>query len=422
MRQSRQSFDSNATACERMTMSNYVKPANIKELLALGPMPPVQDPYPLYRELRDNHPVFEVRTGVGASGESRAVLVTRYQDVKAVVRDSETFSNDIVQRTMGLVFGPTIIGMDGKEHMKHRTLITPSMTTRELRGNDFPGEVRKIADGFIDKFINDGKADIHEQFCYSFPLSVFVALLGIDVGDVKKYHDVSKDLCLIASDIEKGLAASSWLMDFLQPIVQEKRNRLGNDLISVLVQSEVDGDKLSDLEVVSFLRLLTLAGAETTNHALGSAFVAMLADPQLMERVRADRSLVPKLLEETMRWESPVSTIMREASCDTRIGDVEIEKGTEIICHLGSANRDERQFKDPDTFDIDREDCDAIPFGYGRHYCAGSHLAKMEAEIGVNALLDRMGNILAVPGEEYSVVGFSFRGPDRLPVTFDKIN
>jgi cytochrome P450 len=141
-----------------------------------------------------------------------------------------------------------------------------------------------------------------------------------------------------------------------------------------------------------------------------------------MERVRADRSLVPKLLWEAMRWESPVSTLMREASCDTHIGDVAIEKGTEVVCHIGSANRDERQFDDPDTFDIDRKDCDPIPFGYGRHYCAGSHLAKMEAEIGVNALLDRLGNIRAVPGEEFSVVGFSFRGPDRLPVTFDKLN
>ena len=92
-----------------------------------------------------------------------------------------------------------------------------------------------------------------------------------------------------------------------------------------------------------------------------------------------------------------------------------------MICHIGSANRDEQQFDDPDTFDIDRADRDPIPFGFGRHYCAGSHLAKMEAEIGVNTLLDRLGNIRAIPGEEFSVVGFSFRGPDRIPVTFDRL-
>jgi len=402
-------------------MTEYIKPAGIHELFMLGPMAPVKDPYPLYKELRDTHPVFEVRTTAGASGNSRSVLLSRYQDVKAVIRDNETFSNDIVQRTMGLVMGPTVIGMDGKEHLKHRTLITPSMTTRELRGAAFPVEVRRIADSYIDKFIDDGKANLHEQFCYSFPLSVFISLLGIEIADVKEFHDFSKDLCLIASDPAKGFAASTWLMDYLQPIVQEKRRQQGTDLISVLVQSEVEGEKLNDLEVVSFLRLLTLAGAETTNHLLGTTFVALLADPELMERVRADRSLVPALLQEAMRWESPVSTIMREAVCDTEVGGVAVEKGTELVCHLGSANRDERQFSDPDTFNIDREDCDPIPFGYGRHYCAGSHLAKMEAEIGVNALLDRLGNIQAVPGEEFSVVGFSFRGPDRIPVTFDRI-
>lgn len=403
-------------------MPKYVNPANINELLALGPMPAVKDPYPLFQQLRAKYPVFDVKSAMSVSGASRTVLVSRYQDAKAVLKDSETFTNGIIQRTMGMVMGPTVIGMDGKEHIKHRTLITPSMTTREITGGEFPAEVRKIADSYIDKFINDGKADLHDQFCYSFPLSVFVSLLGIDVGDVKEFHDHSKDLCLVAIDPGKGFAASTWLMDFLEPIVQQKRRQPGSDLISVLVQAEVEGEKLTDVEVVSFLRLLTLAGAETTNHTIGTAFVAMLANPELMERVRADRSLVPKLLWEAMRWEAPVSTVMREASCDTRIGDVAIEKGTEVICHLGSANRDERQFNDPNTFDIDREDCDPIPFGYGRHYCAGSHLAKMEAEIGVNALLDRMENIQAVPGEEFSIVGFSFRGPDRIPVTFKKLH
>jgi cytochrome P450 len=399
-------------------MTKYIKPAGIHDLFTLGPMAPVKNPYPLYKELRDKHPVLERKI---PSGAGRSVLISRYDDVKAVIRDNETFSNGIVQRTMGLVMGPTVIGMDGKEHLKHRTLITPSMTTRELRGAAFPVEVRKIADSYIDKFIDDGRADLHEKFCYSFPLSVFISLLGIEIGDVKEFHDFSKDLCLIANDPAKGFAASTWLMDYLLPIVQEKRRQQGSDLISVLVQSELEGEKLSDLEVVSFLRLLTLAGAETTNHLIGSMLVALLADPALMERVRADRTLVPALLQEAMRWESPVSTIMRDAACDTEIAGVPIEKGTDVICHLGSANRDERRFADPDTFDIDRADCDPIPFGYGRHYCAGSHLAKMEAEIGVNALLDRLGNIQAVPGEEFSVVGFSFRGPDRIPVTFDRI-
>ena len=406
---------------ERTAMSNYIEPRDIHALLALGPMAPVRNPYPLLRELRATQPVLALNPARSIAGSRRAVLVTRYQDVKAVLRDNETFSNDIVQRTMGVVMGPTVIGMDGKEHLQHRALITPSMTTRKITGGDFPREVRRIADGYVDTFIDAGRADLHEQFCYSFPLSVFVSLLEIDLGDVKEFHDHSKALCLVAMDPAKGFAASEWLLNFLQPIVQQKRRQPGSDLISVLVQSEVDGATLTDLEVVSFLRLLTLAGAETTNHTIGTAMVALLRDPELMAGVRADRTLVPKLVWEAMRWESPVSTVLREASCDTQIGDVRIEKGTEVICHIGSANRDEQQFDDPDNFDIDRADRDPIPFGFGRHYCAGSHLAKMEAEIGVNTLLDRLGNIRAIPGEEFSVVGFSFRGPDRIPVTFDRL-
>jgi len=402
-------------------MSAYIEPADIDRLLALGPMPAVRNPYPLYRELRTRHPVYDLNPAMSVVGSPRVVLITRYQDIKAVLRDNDTFINDIVQRSMGLVMGPSVIGMDGKQHLDHRTLITPSMTTRKITGGEFPAEVRRIADSFIDKFIDDGAADLHEQFCYSFPLSVFVSLLDIEMDNVKEFHDQSKALCLVAMDPMAGLAASDWLLKFLEPVVQKKRRHPGNDLISVLVQSEVDGAHMSDLEVISFLRLLTLAGAETTNHTIGTAFVALLRDPELMARVRADRALVPKLVWEAMRWESPVSTVLREAGCDTTIGGVDIEKGTEIICHIGSANRDERQFDRPDEFDIDREDRDPIPFGFGRHYCAGSHLAKMEAEIGINALLDRLGNLQAVPGEDYSVVGFSFRGPDRIPVTFDKL-
>jgi cytochrome P450 len=393
-------------------MPDYIEPADINELLALGPMPLVKDPYPFFKELRANNPVFDMNPAMSVAGSSRSVLVSRYEDVKAVLKDNETFINEIVQRTMGVVMGPSVIGMDGKEHLKHRTLITPSMTTRKITGGEFPAEVRRIADGYIDNFINEGTADLHDQFSYSFPLSVFVSLLEIDIKNVNEFHDYSKDLCLVAMDPGKGFAASQWLLNFLEPIVQEKRRNPGGDLISVLVQSEVDGAKLSDLEVVSFLRLLTLAGAETTNHTIGTTFVALLRDPELMARVRADRTLVPKLVWEAMRWESPVSTVLREAGCDTSIAGVAIEKGTEIICHIGSANRDEQQFDHPDVFDIDRKDCDPIPFGYGRHYCAGSHLAKMEAEIGVSAILDRLGNIQPVPGEDFAVVGFSFRGPE----------
>jgi cytochrome P450 len=190
-------------------------------------------------------------------------------------------------------------------------------------------------------------------------------------------------------------------------------------LISKLATAEIEGERLSDFEVVSFLRLLVLAGAETTYHLMGSCLFALLDDRALMERVLADRSLIPDLLQEVLRWESPIGTIIREASEDTQIGDVEIVKGTNVLCHLGSANRDEDRFPDPDTLDIDREDKEHVGFGFGKHYCAGSRLALLEGEVGINAILDRLKHLEPQTGEEFSIIGFSFRGPDRLPVKYD---
>jgi cytochrome P450 len=401
--------------------SKYLEPKDITELLSLGPVPAVKNPYPIYKKLRDEQPVFDnSKDNVEASisGNPYSVFITRYDDIKNVLKDDVTFSSAITNRTMGLVMGPTIVGMDGKEHMKHRALITPSMTARTLKGGSFPDAVRKIAHHQIDQFIKDGKADLHDQFCFDYPITVFTSILGLDSMDVDKVHRWGQDLCLVAFDPMKGIVASEALLNYLTPIVQEKRKHPGDDMISTLVQSEVDGQKLTDLEVISFLRLLTLAGAETTNHLIGTAFYVMLKDPALMERVRNDRKLVPALMNECMRWEPPVSTVMREATCDTTIGSVPIKKNTAVVCQLGSANRDERRFKNPDVFDIDRPDNDPIPFGYGRHYCAGSHLAKLEAEVGINALLDRLKDLKVQPGVDFGVVGFSFRGPDHLPVTF----
>ena len=402
-------------------MSTYIEPKDINELLTLGPMPAVKNPYPIYKKLRDESPVLDNSKNSGeaaVSGNPYSVLITRYDDVKQVLIDDVTFSSALVNRVMGLVMGPTIVGMDGKEHLKHRNLVTPSMSTRALKGENFAVEIRKIADHYIDQFIKAGKADLHDQFCFDYPITVFVSLLGVASMDVEKVHRWGQDLCLVAFDPMKGIAAAQALEAYLMPIIQEKRKNPTDDMISALALAEVDGQKLSDLEVVSFLRLLTLAGAETTNHAIGTALLALLRDSKLMERVRKDRSLVPRLLAEAMRWESPISTVMRETTCDTLIGGVPVKKNTAVVCHIGSANRDERRFKNPDVFDIDREDNDPIPFGYGRHYCAGSHLAKLEAEVGINALLDRLQDIKLQAGADSSVIGFSFRGPDHVPVTF----
>ncbi|MAT92074.1 MAG: cytochrome P450 [Halioglobus sp.] len=393
---------------------------DIQTLLGMGPMAPVANPYPLYKRLRDESPVVETIQTVdtAVAGNHRSVMITRYADVKAVLSDNDTFGSGIVNRTMGLVMGPTIVGMNGREHFKHRTLITPSMTPRALKGDDFPTLIREIADDYIDQFIDEGAVDLHARFFFHYPLTVFVSVLGLPPEDVDWVHRTACDLCLVTHEPEKGVQAAEQLLQYFTPVIEARRRDGGQDMISRLIAAQIDGERLSDHEIVSFLRLLVLAGAETTNHLLGSCFYQLLHNHELMRQVRANRALVPALIAETMRWESPISTVMRETHTDTHIAGQPVEKGVAVLCHIGSANRDERRFRAPDTFDLQRQDKEHIAFGFGRHYCAGSHLARLEAEIGINAILDRLRDIEPQADEPFDVIGFSFRGPDRVPVTF----
>jgi len=394
----------------------------LEELMVAGPMAPIRNPYPLYSRLRRETPVVQlprIQSPLSDDSAPPSFMLTRYDDVRSTLRNEDLFSNGIVQRTMGVVMGPTIVGMNGREHLKHRALVTPALAPRALRG-DFPGFVDSIAHRIIDSFANKGSADLRADFTFYYPLTVFVDILGLPAEDVGDFHDWGIDLTLVAHDPPKGIAASKKMLDYLTPVVEQKRANPESDLISKLATAEVDGQRLSDLEVVSFLRLLVLAGAETTYHLMGSALFAMLSDSDLLERVSAERDLIPKLLDETLRWESPIGTVMRDTTEDTELGGVEIPAGANILCHLGSANRDEQRFPDPDRFDIDRADKEHIGFGFGKHYCAGSRLALLEAEVGLNAILDRLPNLRMQPGADAGVIGFSFRGPDCLPVEFDR--
>ena len=386
----------------------------LETLLRSGPMAPIADPYPLYARLRREEPVKEI----GWSGHP-SVFVTRFDDVHAILRNHELFSSrSNAERGIALVMGRTLIGMDGHEHLKHRALITPAVAPRALRG-EFPDVVKRLAHGSIDAFSGRGEADLVADFTFLYPLRVFTEILGLPPEDVETFHHWAIDLSHVAKDPARGFAASQKTKDYLAPLVERKRAHPGNDLIGELTTAEVDGERLTDEEVISFVRLLVIAGAETTYHLMGSALFAMLADPELLASVRADRSLVAPVLEETLRWESPIQLITREAVEDASVAGVEIPRGHEVLVCLGSANRDERRFPDPDRFDAHRRGEAHIAFGFGRHYCAGSRLAILEATLGLNALLDRLPDLHLDPvAEPARVIGVAFRGPDHLRVRF----
>lgn len=388
--------------------------ATTVELFGGTMMSPVPNPYPVYKRLRDESPVALVD---GIFGQH--YLVTRYDDALPVLRDAATFSSRANARGIGLVMGRTILEMEGREHIRMRRLITPALTPRALRTGALVERIRSIADEVIDRFAGQGEADLVSNFAFSFPIRVFAQqFLDLPMQDAERFHHWALDLIGIADDPPKAFAAANAIVEYLSPIVRQRRQNPGDDLISALTTARIEETRLSDDEILSFCRLLLPAGAETTYRLIGSTLFALLADSDLLTRVLEDRDLLPAVVEETLRWESPVQYVTRETTREVKIGEAEIPPRMLVSVALGSANRDERRFADPDTFDPARSPDGHLAFGFGEHYCAGSHLARLEAITALNAILDRLWDLSRHPGCQGRIVGLAFRSPDQLRVRF----
>jgi cytochrome P450 len=387
-------------------------PSNSIELFGGTIMSPIRNPWPVYRRLRREHPVLPIRGIFGIEN-----LVTRYDDVQTILRDPARFSSRANARGIGIVMGRTIIEMEGKEHVRHRNLIAPFFSPRALR-EELGDNLRRIAHELIDTIAEKRSAELVAEFTFTYPLRVIAEIIGIPIGDFHSFHHMALDLISIADDPPKGLAAAQQLAEYLSPIVSERRREPRPDLLSELVHGEVEGKRLSDEEILSFLRLLLPAGADTTYRLIGTTLYALLTHRDQLDEVLADRSRISLAIEEALRWESPVQYVSRETTEDLTLGETPLEAGTVLFVCLGSANRDERHFADPDRFDMRRRADDHVAFGFGPHFCAGSHLARMEASVALSALLDRLPDLRLDPSGETNVVGLAFRSPDRLPVLF----
>jgi cytochrome P450 len=308
--------------------------------------------------------------------------------------------------------------MDGKEHTRTRALISAVFTSRGL--DALGPTVAAIVERLIDGFAPKGRADLVTELTTIFPVQVIAHIVGVPPTDYAKFMRWSLDLIAFSKDRGKGRAAADTLHDYLLPIVRARRAEPRDDVITRLVTGRVDGVGLADDEVISFLRLLLPAGAETTSRLMGNMLFALLEEPETrLERVRADRALVPWVIEETLRWETPILFVAREATRATALGGVEIPPGSFVSAVIGSANRDEGHFPDPDRFDLDRRADDHLSFGFGRHFCLGYHLAKLETGIALGALLDRLPTLRLDPSAEAPrITGLAFRSPQTLRVQF----
>lgn len=386
--------------------------ATTNKLFGGSMMSPIVDPYPVYRRLRDDQPALAVNTIMGVN-----YMVTRYDDVLTILKDGRTYSSRANARGIGIVMGRTILEMEGKEHVRFRNIIAPFFGPRAMKA-ETGAVVARVVHGLIDEFAGAGHADLVQQFTFTFPMQVMATIIGIPVADYHAFHRMALDLISVGDDPARGFQAAQDLVTYLSPLMEQRKAEPRDDLLSKLVHAEVEGTRLTDEEVLGFLRLLLPAGAETTYRLTGSCLYALLTHPAVYEEVRADRAAIDLLIQETLRWESPVQFVSREPTVDVEISGHPVPAGGLLSVVVGSANRDERHYDDPDRFNLHRRNDDHLAFGFGEHFCAGSHLALLEARTALNALLDRLPDLRLDASQESQVVGLAFRSPNHLPVMF----
>jgi cytochrome P450 len=381
----------------------------------------VENVHERLREARAQHrvmvgnPFAEVRAGpVSELG----VTVLGYDECQTVLTHPDTFSSSIYDQIMGPVMGRTLLELEGAEHRAGRALVSPSFRTALLERwrTDL---VEVVVHELIDRFAPRGRAELAREFTFAFPVQVIARIMGLPRQDYLRFQRLSIELLNVVYDWECGLAASATLKAYLAEILAERRRHPQDDLISTLAESEIDGARLTDDEIFAFLLLILPAGVETTYRASGNLLVALLTEPALLTQLRADRSMLPGAFEEALRWEPPITTVVRRAVRDCDLGGVAIPAGTHVSVSVAAANRDPTRYPDPDRFDPTRKNIAHLTFGGGPHLCLGMHLARMEGIVAINALLDRLPDLRLDPSAPTPhVVGVAFRAPAALPVQF----
>jgi cytochrome P450 len=317
-----------------------------------------------------------------------------------------------------MVMGHVILGMDDPEHRDHRNLVAHAFREKSLARWE-PEFIQPIIDELIDRFAADGEADLVRQLTFEFPVRVIARLLGLPEDDFPQFHRWGIELIGLVADVERGIAASESLREYFAAIVAERRAHPAEDVISDLIAADIDGERLSDEAIYSFLRLLLPAGAETTYRSSGNLLYLLLTHPDQLDAVRADRALLPQAIEEGLRFEPPLLTINRTTTCEVELAGVTIGPGESITPHLGSANHDETRWEDAERFDISRPPIPHIAFAHGPHMCLGMHLARLETRVLLNRIFDRLDDLTLHPGDSDPYIrGDVFRSPTALPVTF----
>ncbi len=375
-------------------------------------------PYPMWNEEREACPVL---AGVPGEGLGEDVAVISWKAVEQVLRDPQTFSSSINMQHIGEFMGELIVGLDGEEHRKYRNLVAKAFRQSQLEQWD-ETLVRPIISDLVRGLVGLGRAELVADVTSKYPVQVICGIVGVPLEEALQFQQWAVEINTGPLDREKGFAAKRAMTDYLSPLVESRRTHPVGDFLSDLVHAEVDGHTLEDERLWGFLRLLLPAGAETTYRVLGNALFALLSHPDVMARVQADLSLIPAVVEETLRWETSVTMVSRVATVDAVVEGCPISAGSQVGVITAAANHDAAHFAHPEVFDIDRPPSLHMSFGTGPHQCLGMHLARLELVAGLEIILGSLPNLRFDPddvGPTPVIEGYAFRGPTRLPVAFD---
>ena len=390
------------------------------------------DPYPYYAAMRRESPIHQILPG------APFYAVARYDDVCSVLHRPEVFSSTALQilaQGGGISFGPNsgalaghrllqssmMIATDPPDHTRLRNLVNRGFTPRRMSA--LAPRLRAIAETCLDSVVATGKMDLVKDFAIPFPVTVIAELLGVEPERRERFKHWSDAIVIGLSGTSQAFgraevaAAADEMADYIESVVAARRSSPRDDLISILTQAE-EGDALTSGEVLSFIVLLLIAGNETTTNLIGNAMRAMLAHPDVMERVAADRSRIPAMLEEALRYDSPIQGIPRKVVEEVELGGTKLPKDAFLMVLFASANRDERQFPEPDRFDIDRKSREHVAFGHGIHFCLGAALARLEARVAFETLFDRCRDFRLDAEEVHVIESNLLRGPRSLPIRF----
>lgn len=375
----------------------------------------LENPFPFYEMGRQMSPLFVPNMGIW--------MAFKYDECLEILRDNTAWSSMGPLAQNADDPKPSMLGSDPPRHTRLRAMVTQAFTPKMVE--QLEPRLRQIAGELLDAVIDKGECDLVDTLTYPLPVIAIAEILGVEPEKRESFKRWSDEVVATLGGPAGGQEVLQETFDEMREyfgrLCDERRSNPRSDLISGLVQAEMDGEKLAFDELLQMLILLLVAGNETTTNLIGNAMQEFIAHPEQLARVEADRTLIPGALEEVLRFSSPVQATVRRAVHDQEFRGKQIEQGQQVVVWLAAANRDPEQFVAPLTFDIARTPNRHLSFGMGIHFCLGAPLARLEAKVAIEELLKRATGFRRRDDRILSrVPTFIMRGVRELPIAFER--